>query len=280
MKPALKRLHELGFTLIELLAVVLILGLGATMLAPALARTQPSGRTVLCLKNHRQLIAAWRMYAEDNGDKLIYNFSASATGAEISAQTYRNWANNVLDWTVNSMNTNTTLLAKGILAPYLGGNVALYHCPADTYASAVQRALGWQYRTRSISMNGFFGPYNLSNNSTANTFYPTYRQWLKTGQVPQPANFWVLTDEHPDSINDGLFIDNPNIAGASSWGDIPGSYHNGAANLAFADGHVETHKWLSNSTKLPVRFFYFSSALDPLGRSDYQWLMTRATVLR
>ena len=35
------------------------------------------------------------------------------------------------------------------------------------------------------------------------------------------------------------------------WADLPASYHNGAANLAFADGHLETHKWRCASTKPP-----------------------------
>ena len=60
----------------------------------------------------------------------------------------------------------------------------------------------------------------------------------------------MLTEEHPDSINDGYFLNKPD---SLQWMDLPASYHNGAANLAFADGHLETHKWRFASTKPPAR---------------------------
>ncbi len=116
--------------------------------------------------------------------------------------------------------------------------------------------------------NRSFGNANWANNS--------YRQWLKIAQVAQPANFWVFIEEHPDSINDGVFINDP--GSVSSWDDIPAAYHNGSATLSFADLHVEPHKWLSNTTKRPVRFFYSTTTLDLLGRTDYTWLMSRSAV--
>jgi len=42
-----------------------------------------------------------------------------------------------------------------------------------------------------------------------NELAPTHRQWLKLSEVPNPANKWVLIDEHPDSINDGYFYNPP-----------------------------------------------------------------------
>ena len=58
--------------------------------------------------------------------------------------------------------------------------------------------------------------------------------------IPGPANTWVYSDEHPDSINDaGQFPpDSP-----TNVPDAPATYHNGAAGFAFADGHSEIHKW-------------------------------------
>jgi prepilin-type processing-associated H-X9-DG protein len=94
--------------------------------------------------------------------------------------------------------------------------------------------------------------------------------------VLRPANAWLLIDEHPDSINDGYFLNNP--AGANFWTDIPGSLHKGAATVSFADGHAEIHQWLSKSTRLPVQFSYGPPPLDPLGHTDFQWLIARTAV--
>ena len=55
-----------------------------------------------------------------------------------------------------------------------------------------------------------------------------------------------MIDEHPDSINDGYFINNPS---GTAWQDIPASYHNGACGFSFADGHSEIKKWKSATSK-------------------------------
>src|SRR5258708_2125803 len=62
-----------GFTLVELLVVVGVLAVLAAMLIPALANTQPDGRTFQCLNNERQIVLGWRMYADDNNDVLAPN---------------------------------------------------------------------------------------------------------------------------------------------------------------------------------------------------------------
>jgi prepilin-type processing-associated H-X9-DG protein len=129
-------------------------------------------------------------------------------------------------------------------------------------------------------MNAFFGPYNeiargQNWNVGKNEFFPTYHQWIKLSQVPRASQYFVTIDEHPDSINDGYFLNNPTgIQGY--WGDTPASYHNGAGGLSFADGHSEIHKWLGAATKAPVRYggqpaIPFGN--DPGAKNDYQWLV-------
>lgn len=88
-------------------------------------------------------------------------------------------------------------------------------------------------------------------------------------------SYFVMIDEHPDSINDGRFLNNPTGA---RWSDIPGSFHHGAVSLSFADGHSGIHQWTSLTTKLPVRFFYATPTLDAAGLDDYRWLMNRTAV--
>lgn len=133
-------------------------------------------------------------------------------------------------------------------------------------------------------MNAFFGPYNEIANDVwsrgQNTFFQTYRQWLKLSNINRPAQIFVTLDEHPDSINDGYFLNNPDGMGAGAWGDAPASYHGGSGGLSFADGHAEIHKWTSMTTKLPVRFdtAFAGPAFDTPGKTDYRWLMDRTAV--
>jgi prepilin-type processing-associated H-X9-DG protein len=91
-------------------------------------------------------------------------------------------------------------------------------------------------------------------------------------------------DEHPDSINDGFFIVEIN---ASQWGDLPGSFHNGACGFSFVDGHAEIHKWKSGTSIYPgVKFdplLSFIKPFDATGRNiDFAWYKDRTgyTLLR
>src|SRR5947199_547506 len=67
-----------GFTLIELLVVIAIIAILAAMLLPALSKAKLRTQGVQCMNNTRQLMYAWRMYAEDNRDTVPF---AYATGA-------------------------------------------------------------------------------------------------------------------------------------------------------------------------------------------------------
>jgi hypothetical protein len=139
-------------------------------------------------------------------------------------------------------------------------------------------------------MNAFFGASTPIWNSDGNEFYPRYRQFLKIGGVPVPANMYVMLEEHPDSINDGYFSNNadPNVAAwiPQTWHDLPGSDHAGAAGFSFADGRSEIHQWKSvKCTILPVKYgvfsaFQFGSDTTGAGIQDAQWLASHSSVPR
>ena len=272
-----------AFTLIELLVVIAIIAILAAMLLPALAKAKCKAHAVMCMSNGRQLMYGWIQYAHDNDDRIVNNFGQAETDAEIAARTWRNWVNNNMYWTTASQITNREGMVLAPFNKYVSGNVAIYKCPADDFLSPLQRLQGWTARPRTYSMNSYFGPYNPTWKNGANNFFPDYRQFLKLSTVPNPANFYVTLDEHPDSINDGFFLNDANLATFTRWGDLPASFHCGAAGFSFADGHSEIHKWRSWVTKLPVRYsggfqqFPFSS--DPLnGKADAEWITSRSSV--
>jgi len=281
--PAPQSRDAEAFTLIELLSVILVVGFGVVVLVPALARTQPASKSFLCLNNHRQLVNAWRMYSADNNDRVANNFGVTEVLDSISAGQLDNWANNVMSWGTSSSvldraNTNQAWVTDGVLGKYADAPVSAYHCPADIYLSPPQRASGWTARLRSVSMNNVFGRFSKSPfDPTAqgiNWAFSQYLQYLKSTQVTKPAKTWLFIDEHPDSINDGYYLNNPST---TAWQDIPASYHNGGGTISFADGHAEVRKWLSATSQYPVKFLYPAvRSFDAQGRLDFAWYLKRS----
>lgn len=267
-----------GFTLVELLVLIGVIAVLAGLLLPVLGQAKARGYSISCLNNERQLILAWQIYADEHEDRAASNFGKAQVLEEIANGTYRNWVNNVLDWTDNPMNTNTALLFAGGIGPYLSGTHQAYRCPSDFALSEWQQQLGWRSRVRSYSMNLMVGDAGSFSASGANTNNPYYRQFFRTTEIPRPSDIFVFIEEHPDTLDDGYFL---NKAYSSHWIDLPASYHAGGANLAFADGHVEHRKWLMGSTLWPARANVLSYPLGlEEGAADYKWVMQHMSVKR
>jgi len=178
--------------------------------------------------------------------------------------------------------------ADGITeAPFFkyASSLAIFKCAADKYVSPKQAAAGITARPRSYSMNGFFGVYNPDiPNPVWNNNYPTYTQFLKAANIPNPSALFVTCDEHPDSINDGFLQANPHTDVAPThWDDLPATYHDGACGFSFADGHSEIHKFKSRAcTILPVTFGSPSIvpfSQDPVAATaDGLWVAERTSI--
>ncbi len=264
--------------------VMLMSFLGMIVLS-TVGASRPNTKAFQCLNNLRQVTRAWGAYAADNNEHVPNNFGVNDTLLAIQNGSFNNWANNIMTWsasgqTADISNTNTDWAVKTALGNYLRDAAKIYHCPADTYLSPTQRAAGFRNRIRSISMSSLFGHFSPGGDVTyrnppLNWALSQYLQYVRASAVPKPAKTWLLIDEHPDSINDGYFLNAPT---AVSWGDLPASFHDGGCGMSFADGHAEIRKWLSQTSQYGKVIYGYPSQkpFDSLGRLDFAWYLERS----
>lgn len=282
-KPAQTGTANPAFTLVELLVVIAIITVLASLLLPALGQAKAQALRLHCLNNLRQLQFAWELYAGDHSGRLVPN----AHGPESGLQELRlSWVGGWLDLADRPDNTERRWMLDpsfhhgARLAPYLH-EPAVYQCPSDR--SQVLTSAGSVRRVRSVSLNCYMnGMEVLGENALwQSDAFATFRTAddLNRGS---PSALFVFVDEREDSINDGYFAsDLENKLGRHTLVDFPGSYHRQAANLSFADGHVEGHRWRDPQTRPPlVRGQLMRLNVATPDNADAAWLQEHTSVRR
>ena len=245
-----------GFTLVELMVVIAIIAILAGILLPALGRAKERGRTVACMNNSRQLILAWRLYAEDHDDVLVT--ANSVKGLET-------WMTGWLDF--NSAIPDNFDIEQDIvpspLYKYLN-NPKVFKCPNDRSG-----------RVRSMSMNSWMGGPRWKKSGKE------WRVYTHLDTIDNPSDRFVFVDEREDSINDGYFVVDmkgyPDTS-AQRIASYPGSYHNKSAMFSFADGHTASQRWKDPRTNPELRTGKLLPLNIPSGDNvDVTWLQEHAT---
>lgn len=232
-----------SFTLIELLVVVAIIAILAGLLLPALSRANAAAQSAACQGNLRQLVLGWTLYADANNERLAGSISVSRVNQPGS-------------WVLGNTKQDRTVsnILSGVMYGYASA-VGAYRCPADRSTVTSEKGL---LRTRSYTLNGWMNSSSDDRGYPQNSYtidFPSMPHKLSQILRPPPSGTFVFIDEHEESIDDGLWNNDPSAladpgvpvlaAGASpSWANLPADRHIQGANIAFADSHVEHHKWL------------------------------------
>jgi prepilin-type N-terminal cleavage/methylation domain-containing protein len=197
-----------AFTLIELLLVIAIIAILAALLLPALNKGKLKAQGLQCMSNHKQLALAWRMYSEDNNEKLLYASGWPPYTANDPDIWVGGWLNfqdpsNPSNWDINQNVTQSPLW------PYCGRAAGIWKCPADR--SAVTLNGQRLPRVRSMSMNIWVGGFRGVDFGLSGSTDPyamggsTWKIYLKMGDMldPGPTKTFVFLDMREDSIDVG-----------------------------------------------------------------------------
>ncbi len=196
-----------AFTLVELLVVIAIIGILASMLLPALAKSREKARSIACIGNLRQIGIASVLYSDDDADE----FPRSTHSAFAFRQSP--WSRALAPFLGSGSGTGTdwTNLFHGV-----------YRCPSHRPRTS------WSY--------GQNVHFELS--PEADDYIGSPETWRRRSDVPRPAES-VLHAEVPGSA-DHIMSHFWTPRDFASDADL--TRHAGRANYVFVDSHVASRR--------------------------------------
>lgn len=252
--------------------VVAILVILLGLLLPALSRARERARRAVCTGNLRQLNLAWAMYPGDHREALPLN--GYGTPNLLSGE--KLWVSGQEHLHPDAF-TNRAYLTDPRLAafaPYLA-SAEVYKCPSDRGQVELEGRL--YPHVRSYALNAYLG-WLLSLASFNSGTHVTFRNSADLARA-RPAELLSFMDTAPGHVCMPAYL-----VGLGVWEGcfmhLPAASHLGHGGAAFADGHVESRRWVEAETVALARTNWLPNHLTLwlYANRDRRWIAERASV--